>query len=177
LLAHPERLAEEYRRRLQPETRPKRPPLTTVEGHIGKLRQGVARLMDRYAEGRIDKGACEPRVTRLHQRLARLEEQHRALADEAALQGELQLIIGRLEDFAIKLRDGLAAADWASKRDRIRTLVKRVEVARHEVHGVFRIDPYPGDNDPEKKSLQLCRGGDLTRPGKCVSALCLGPLV
>jgi hypothetical protein len=23
---------------------------------------------------------------------------------------------------------------------------------------VFRIDPYQGDNDPEKKSLQLCRG-------------------
>jgi hypothetical protein len=69
----------------------------------------------------------------------------------------LQLIIDRLEDFATKLHDGLEAADWASKRDRIRALVKRVEVARNEVNVVFRIDPYPGDNDPEKKSLQLCR--------------------
>jgi site-specific DNA recombinase len=160
LLAHPERLAAEYRRRLQPEIRTKRTPLSTVEGQIGKLRQGVARLIDSYAEGLIDKGEFEPRVTRLRQRLARLEEQRQALADEAALHGELQLIIGRLEDFAAKLHDGLETADWASKRDLIRALVKRVEVARNEVHVVFRIDPYPGDNDPEKKSLQLCRGRD-----------------
>jgi site-specific DNA recombinase len=157
LLAHPERLAEEYRRRLQPETRTKRTPLSTLEGQISKLRQGVARLIDSYAEGLIDKGEFEPRVTRLRQRLARVEEQHQALADEAALQGELQLIIGRLEDFAAKLHDGLEAADWASQRDLIRALVKRVEVARDDVNIVFRVDPYPGDADPEKKSLQLCR--------------------
>jgi site-specific DNA recombinase len=160
LLAHPERLAEEYRRRLQPETRAKHTSLATVEEQISKLRQGVARLIDSYAESLIDKSEFEPRITRLRQRLARLEEQRQALADEAALQGELQLIIGRLEDFAAKLHDGLEAADWASKRDLIRALVKRVEVARADVNIVFRIDPYPGDADPEKKSLQLCRGSE-----------------
>src|SRR5262249_52960835 len=55
LLTHPERLAEEYRRRLQPETRTKRTPLATIEGQISKLRQGVARLIDSYAESLIDK--------------------------------------------------------------------------------------------------------------------------
>ncbi len=160
LLAHPERLAEEYRRRLQPETRTKRTPLSTVEGQISKLRQGVARLIDSYAEGLIDKGEFEPRVTRLRQRLARLEEQRQALADEAALHGELQLIIGRLEDCAATLHDGLAATNWTSKRDLIRALVKRVEVARDDVNIVFRIDPYPGESDPEKKSWHLCRGSD-----------------
>jgi len=82
------------------------------------------------------------------------------LAEEAALHGELQLMIGRLEDCAAKLHDGLGTADWASQRDLIRALVKRVEVAHNEVHVVFRIDPYPSDNDPEKKRLQLCRGRD-----------------
>ena len=156
LLAHPERLAEEYRRRLQPETRAQRTPLATVEAQISKLRQGVARLIDSYADGLIDKSEFAPRSTRWRQRLARLEAQRQALADEAALHGELPLIIGRLEDFAAKLHAGLEAADWASQRDLIRALVKRVEVARHEVNVVFRIDPYPSDNDPEKKSLQLC---------------------
>jgi site-specific DNA recombinase len=167
LLTHPERLTEEYRRRLQPETRAKRPPLATIADQISKVRQGVARLIDSYAESLIDKAEFEPRITRLRQRLARLEEQRQALAEEAALHGELQLIIGRLEDFATKLHDGLETADWASKRDLIRALVKRVEVARNEVNVVFRIDPYPGDGDPEKKSLQLCRGRDdatLWRP-------------
>jgi site-specific DNA recombinase len=46
LLTHPERLAEEYRRRLQPETRATRTPLTTIEDQISKGRQGVARLID-----------------------------------------------------------------------------------------------------------------------------------
>src|SRR4029453_1592297 len=156
--------------RLQPETRAKRTPLATIEGQIGKLRQGVARLIDSYAEGLIDKGEFEPRVTRLRHRLARLEEQRQALADEAAVQGELQLIIGRLEDFAAKLHDGLETADWASQRDLIRALVKRVEVAPNEVNIVFRIDPYPSDNDPEKKSLQLCRGRDQSAPGKHLPA-------
>jgi len=169
LLTHPERLAEEYRRRLQPETRAKRTPLATVEGQIGKLRQGVARLIDSYAEGLIDKGEFEPRVTRLRQRLARLEEQRQALADEAAMQGELQLIIGRLEDFAAKLQDGLEAADWTSQRDLIRALVKRVEVAQGNVNIVFRIDPYQGDNDPEKKSWQLCRGSGGAYPRERLS--------
>ena len=162
MLAHPERLAEEYRRRLQPETRATSTPLTAVEEQIGKLRQGVARLIDSYADGLIDKGEFEPRILRLRQRMARLEEQRRQLAEEATRHTELQLIIRRLEDFAAKVRDGLEEADWVSKRDLIRTLVKRVEVARDQVNIVFRIDPYPGDNDPEKKSLQLCRGRAFT---------------
>jgi site-specific DNA recombinase len=167
LLAHPERLAEEYRRRLQPETGAKHMPLATVEEQLAKLRQGVARVIDSYAEGLIDKPEFEPRITRLRQRLARLEEQRQQLAEEAALHADLQLIIGRLEDFAAKVHNGLETADWASQRDLIRALVKRVEVARHEVNIVFRIDPYAGDPDPEKKSLQLCRrsnGPPLGRP-------------
>src|SRR6266446_10530004 len=158
LLAHPERLAEEYRRRLQPDTYAKHTSLATVEEQIGKLRQGVARVIDSYAEGLIDKLEFEPRLTRLRQRIARLEEQRQQLADEAAVHAELQLIIGRLEDFAAKVHNGLEAPDWANKRDLIRTLVKRVEVAQNEVNIVFRIDPYPEDAGPEKKSLQLCRG-------------------
>ncbi len=166
LLAHPERLAEAYRRRLQPGTRTKRTPLSTVEGQSSTLRQGVARLIDRYAEALIDKGECEPRVTRLRQRLAHLEEQRQALGDEAAVHGELPLIIGRLEDGAATLHDGLEAADWASKRDLIRALVKRVEVARDDVNIVFRIDPYPDNADPEKKSWQLCRGSNVSYAGE-----------
>jgi site-specific DNA recombinase len=163
LLAHPERLAEEYRRRLQPETRAHRTPLATIEEQIGKLRQGVARLIDSYADGLIDKGEFEPWVTRLRQRMARLEEQRQQLAEEATLQTELQLIIGRLEDFAAKVHDNLEEAGWASRRDLIRTLVKRVEVARDQVNIVFRVDPYSGDADPEKKVCNFV-GGVATPP-------------
>ena len=160
LLAHPERLAEEYRRRLHPEASPQSPALATVETHLGKLRQGLARLIDSYADGLIDKQEFEPRILRLRRRIAQAEAQRQQFVDAATLQTELQLIIGRLEDFATQVQHGLAEADWGRKRDLIRALVKRVEVARDDVNIVFRIDPYPSDNDPEKKSLQLCRGRD-----------------
>ena len=60
LLAYPERLAEEYRRRLQPETQAKRTSLATVEAQIGKLRQGVARLIDSYAEASSTRTSSSP---------------------------------------------------------------------------------------------------------------------
>jgi site-specific DNA recombinase len=157
LLAHPERMAEEYRRRLHPDSHTQRPALALVEAQLGKLRQGLARLIDSYAEGLLDKQEFEPRILRLRQRMAQLDEQRRQLVDEAALRTDLQLIIGRLEDFAAKVRSGLAAADWTSQRAVIRALVKRVEVARDQVNIVFRIDPYTEESDPGKKSLQVCR--------------------
>jgi site-specific DNA recombinase len=152
LLPHPERLAEEYRRRLQPETRAKRTPLAPSEAHSSQGRQGVARLLESYAESLIDKAEFAPRITRLRQRLARVEEQRPALADEAAVPGALPRISGRLAEFVTNLHGGWEAADWASQRDRSRALVKRGEVARNDVTIVCRIHPYPGDVDPEKKS-------------------------
>jgi site-specific DNA recombinase len=157
LLAHPERLAEEYRRRLQSPGRAKRQEQPTLDTQIGKLRQGLARLIDSYAEGLIDKQEFEPRITRLRQRLTALEAQAQQIQDEAALQTELQMIIGRLEDFAAQVHGGLADADWTSKRELIRALVKRVEVTHSEVNVVFRVDQRPTDPAPAKKSLQLRR--------------------
>jgi site-specific DNA recombinase len=170
LLAHPERLAEEYRRRLQPDTRTKRAPLATVEAQLGKLRQGLARLIDSYAEGIIEKHEFEPRIARLRPRIAHLDEQRRHLAEEAAVHTELQLIIGHLEDFAAKVHNGLEEADWLSQREMIRALVKRVEVDHDQVHVVFRVDQRPGNPDAEKKSLQDCRGSSEPPVGEHLPA-------
>src|SRR5215813_8455185 len=157
LLAQPERLAEEYRRRVQAPSRTKRQEQPTLDAQMGKLRQGLARLIDSYAEGLIDRSEFEPRIPRLRQRLTALEDQAQQLQDEAALQSELQLIIGHLEDFAAQVHDGLETADWTSKRELIRALVKRIEVTHTEVNVVFRVDQRPSEPPPTKKSLQLRR--------------------
>ena len=157
LLADPERLAVEYRRRLQPQMQGKQREHKSLAGQLGKLRQGLARLIDSYAEGLIEKQEFEPRITRLRQRIEHLEEQCQQLTDEAALEAELRLIIGRLEDFATKVHEGLEEIDWSRKREIIRALVKHVEVAHDQVHVVFRVDQRYGGPGPEKKSLQLCR--------------------
>jgi site-specific DNA recombinase len=125
LLEDPQRVEQEYQRRLAP---PQDDERSSVEAQLGKLRQGLARLIDRYAEGLIDKTEFEPRITRLRQRIASLEEQAQQIAQAAALQDELRLIIGRLDAFVVQVRDRLAEADWATRREIIRALVKRVEM-------------------------------------------------
>ena len=159
LLEDPQRLAEEYRRRLQPQAKARHQDLAGVECQLGKVRQGVVRLIDSYAEGLIEKGEFEPRIVRLRERITKLEEQAQQLADEAMLQSELQLIIGRLEEFTAKVKGGLDQAEWASQREIIRTLVKRVEVEKGRVNVVFRVDQRPFEPSPARGILQHCRRG------------------
>jgi site-specific DNA recombinase len=147
-LAPPERLAEESRRRVPPETRAKRPTLAPIEGQRGTLRQGRARLIDSDAEGRLETHAFKPRLTHLRHRIVPLETPCQQLAEAAARQTKRHRIIGRLADFASQVHAGLAAADGRRPRERIRTLVTRVEVAPAHVTIVCRVAPDPGDPSP-----------------------------
>jgi site-specific DNA recombinase len=84
LWAHPERRAAAYQRRLQPHEPARGNDYTLLEAQLGKLRQGLARLIDSDAEGLLEKHECAPRITRLRQRLTHLDEQRHPLAEEAA---------------------------------------------------------------------------------------------
>jgi len=163
LLTHPERLEAEYRRRfLQEQQAPNE--LDQIETRGGKLRQGIVRLIDSYAEGLIDKEEFEPRVRRMRERLKELEEQVQHLRDEASFQQELTLILARLEDFTSCVKAGLSEADWSARREIIRTVVKRVEVDQEQVRVVFRLQPSSGTlqspSDKDAPSLQHCRRSD-----------------
>jgi len=158
LLQEPERVADEYRRRLAPPTSARQQDLALVEKQLAKLRQGMARLIDSYAEGLIEKDEFDPRLKRLRERITQLEEQAQQLANEATLQTELELMIGRLQDFATKVKDGLEQADWTTQRELIRALVKRVEVDHQQVNVVFRVDQRPFESSPARGILQHCRG-------------------
>jgi site-specific DNA recombinase len=158
LLAHPDRLAEEYRRRLQPDGTGSQQERSALEAQVSKFRQGLARLIDSYAEGLIEKTEFEPRISRLRQRIAHVEVQCQQLADEETLQHDLDLIIGRLDAFGQTLHHRLDDIEWGEQREIIRALVKRVEIGEDQVQVIFRVEPYLGETDPEKKSLQLCRG-------------------
>jgi site-specific DNA recombinase len=157
LLAHPERLAQEFTRRLHADGQEPRQERTALERQVGKLRQGLARLIDSYAEGLIDKQEFEPRVTRLRQRIAHVEAQCQQLAEAETLQRELQLIIGRVEEFAAQVQQNLEALEWHRQREILRALIRRVEIGVDQVQVVFRVDAFSGEADPEKKSLQLCK--------------------
>jgi site-specific DNA recombinase len=165
LLQDPGMIAAEYERRLHQAQQPDadHPDLVTAEAQIAKLHRGIARLIDGYAEGLIEKAEFEQRVTGLRQRIKGWEQQAAALRDEAALRRTLSLIIGRLEDFAKQVQERMTAPEWSLQRDLIRLLVKRVEVDHDEINVVFRVAPPPGSLPPGPaggRSLQDCwRGG------------------
>jgi site-specific DNA recombinase len=97
-LSEPERVREEYERRLRgAETGPDQ-----EVKHLGKLMRNVkrmiSRLIDAYGDGLLDKSEFEPQITAARDRLTKLEAEHRQRTTEAAQEAELRLVIGRLEE-------------------------------------------------------------------------------
>ena len=170
LLSQPECLRQEFERRRQARGEGQRQERSALEAQVGKLRQGVARLSDSYTEGLIDKDEFAPRVTRLRERIAHIEEQCEALADEELLQRAMHLIVSRLDDFAAQVGDHLEELEWAQKREIIRALVRRVEVGLEHVEVVFRVDSFPGESDPEKKACNFVGGVRIEPCGVPTSA-------
>ena len=130
---------------------------------MARLRRGMDRLIDSYAEEVIDADEFKPRLAGLKQRLTRLRaERDAALAAHEAGRS-LQLMIGRLEEFAGRVRAGLDGLDWHGRREIIRALVRRIEIDREQVEVVFRIPgaPPPADggalprSDPSQTAWQL----------------------
>ncbi len=134
LLEHPQRLEEEYRRRQHAPRRGSQwETPESLRAQSNKLRQGIARLIDSYAEGVLAKEEFEPRIVRMRQRVTSLEDRLQQLADDATQQHDLRLIISQLEDFVAKVRGGLVTADWLTRREIIRALVRRVEIDQQQV--------------------------------------------
>ena len=171
LLKHPERLSAEYQRRLHPHTQARGGEQALLSAQLGKLRQGLVRLIDSYTEGLLEKREFEPRITRLRDRIANVQDQLQHLANAMAWRAELQLIIGRVEEFAAKVKSGLERADWNSRREIVRTLVKRVEVDERQVNLVFRVNEYPFDSRPDGGILLHCGRRNQPHLGQRVLAL------
>jgi len=72
ILVDPQRLEEEYQRRLDtPEA--ERENLELVESQLARIRRSIARLIDAYTDGLIEKAEFEPRLGRLRQRITPFE--------------------------------------------------------------------------------------------------------
>ena len=167
LLRHPERLKEEYARRLDVMERNEKRSFDTasLEKQRLQLEKGKSRLIDGYADGIIDKADFEPRMQQLKSRLEQIEQQIQESRRHGATQSELFLVINRLEEFATAVNEKLDAIDLETKRKIVLGLVKRVEIHKDEIVVVFRVDPQPpvrgsenlNDSDEGGKSMQHCR--------------------
>src|SRR4051812_17691494 len=154
LLAEPERVEAEYRRRLEG-----RGPEGVPRGEsVGKLVQAakrrITRLIDAYEDGLMEKAEFESRVVRARERLSQLEAESRVEEDRQTAEQGLCLVIGQLEAFAQRVKEGLGEADWRTRREVIRALVKRVEIDESEGRMVYKVRPCPFAEGPERGPFQ-----------------------
>ena len=164
VLEQPDRVADEYRRRIGLARDGAAMPdeIVRLSQQIATMRRGVGRLIDSYAEGLIDKTEFEPRIAGLKQRLSQLQERHRAALDAIEADRDLSLVISRLEDFSAKIASRLDDLDRPGMQEIIRILVRRIEIDDNQIEVVFRIPPpdgppgrAPSDDAP---SWQHCTG-------------------
>jgi site-specific DNA recombinase len=166
LLNDPEKVAAEYRRRLSgKDNKGDAKSIDSLAKLIQKVKRGIARLIDAYGEGLLNKEEFEPRIRGARERLARLQADAQAQADAAAEEQELRLVIGQLQEFAERVQSGLHEADWFTRREIIRALVKRVEVEKEEVRIVYRVSPVPFVECPDGGILPDCGRGNRASAG------------
>jgi site-specific DNA recombinase len=170
LLMDPHRLTREYERRLQELAQPDDDiGRRSLDNQLRQCRQGVVRMIDAYSEGYLEKGEFESRITRLRERQHTLERQIEQMQEDALSRSELQLIVGRLEDFAVKVTGSIDNMDFTAQRDLIRTLVKRIEIDQENVNVVFRVAELLTNQPGESESLPDCWRGALAAAGQCAS--------
>jgi len=61
-----------------------------------------------------------------------------------------------VETFAKMVEGALDQADWMTKREIIRTLVKHIEIDEKTVRVAYRVNDLPFAQTPEKGFLQHC---------------------
>ena len=157
LLRDPERLRREFERRLERDA-PDEPALTSLRDSITGLKRRLARLLDAWENGWIERADVEPRLARVRERLRR-EEEALATHERSASEDEtLRLIVNDFSHFAQELSQRLADADFETKRTILRLLVKRIEVDEEEIRIVYKVTPHPFPRRPAErgKSLHDC---------------------
>ncbi|NLE60960.1 MAG: recombinase family protein [Planctomycetes bacterium] len=147
LLQNPKALQKEFERRLSGDSQPDI-NVDQIQKQIRSLQRSVSRLIDAYEDGVLEKGEFEPRVARARERLRRLQQDAADATQIADQRKELRLVLGHLEDFADRVRQGLDQADFSTRREIIRSLVKTIKIEDQHVRITYRVTPRPFANGP-----------------------------
>jgi len=152
LVRNPERLRKELERRQKPES-------ATHDGQalqttIARLKRQLARILEMYETGYLEKEDFATRVERVKERLAREEQAYGERAQAEQLANDHAALQADFESFASRLKTSLDVMDFATKRKILRLLVKRIEVGDDQVQIVYKVQPNPMGNSPQGASLQ-----------------------
>jgi site-specific DNA recombinase len=154
LLQNPERLRQEFARRLERDNTPTADP--QQEQIVSQCKCRIARLIDAYEHGLLDKEEFEPRLRQAKEHLARHEQEIAQRQQAAADTEQLRLVISEFGDFAEQMTASLDQADNESKRKILGLLIKRIEVRADDIRIVYKVTPAPFAQSPIRGNLHHC---------------------
>lgn len=141
-LQNPDDLQKEFERRIDGVNQPDI-HLAQLKKQLTVTQRSISRLIDAYENGLLDKDEFEPRIHKIKDQQKRLELEIKASVDYNAKQSELRLVIGQLDQFAEQVRNGLGHADWNTRREIIRSLVRVIKVEDQHIRITYRVSPRP----------------------------------
>ncbi len=148
LIADPDRLAREYRRRLKESDADRNRPSRRVRQLLDGVRRGISRLIDAYQEGLIGKGEFEPRLTKARERQLVLEKELAAAEEQERDKDHVSEILGEFCAFAKAVEASLNDADLQSRIRILRLLIKQIEVGEEEICVVYKVGSCPFEQGP-----------------------------
>jgi site-specific DNA recombinase len=137
--------------------------------------QTLKRLRDAYEAGALELDDLVARSERVRARSRHTQQELKQAEATIAQTFELKAVVGRLQDFAEQVGNGLDNLSWEQRRQLIRTLVARVEIDEGGATMVYRVPtaaspPRPpggeGEPGPGGGGCQLRGRSALTAAGK-----------
>ena len=171
LLSDPERVRREYESRSRGIRKKASRPAEQLARLIGSVRRGITRLIDAYQEGLVERDEFEPRIRIAKERLEKLETEAKAVRDRESEAQEIRTAIDQLESFGSRIRDGLNDADWSTRREIMRSLIRKVEVGKDAIRIEYKVGPLPFDRGPTGADSQDCGRADFAIVGEHLPAL------
>jgi site-specific DNA recombinase len=172
LLLEPARVEQEYARRLGQLREGPSVSARATQQRIGDVKRRIARLLEMYEDGYLEREEFRRRMEAARARLVHLEEEARAEQDREDQIHELRLVIGRLEEFAGRVREGLDEGDASVRRPIIEALIKEVEIGEETIRVVYRVSPGPFVDRPGRGVVPYCQASrrSATRTSRLVRA-------
>lgn len=168
LLRNPQLLRKEYERRL---TAPASSDTErSLQKQIVTANSAINRLIDIHADGLIDRDEFEPRLARARRRHADLQSKLESLRPQTQEQTALREALACVDSFSATVSENLGQADWATRRDILRTLIDRIILEPAQVRIVYRINfPLFAKNASKDRVLHFCWRSDFALTGQRVS--------
>jgi site-specific DNA recombinase len=165
-LTDPDRIEEEYKRRLSgKKNKDKWQSENKLRKELKRINRGINKLIDAYTDELISKDEFSTRIGKLRKNHDNITNELNTIERAENEKKSLYLIIGRMKEFAQKIADNINNVNWEKKRGIIRSIVKCIEINETEVHIIYRVNPVPFQQAPEKGHMQYCLRGHYSPLG------------